>query len=227
MPPDDITDAADLIAALPEPQKQIFALGIFVLNFAVVENLFLQNLCVMTKVSDQFARVAMSGVRAEAAISYIRRFFEVTNAPQPEKDAYEYVFKQFKEINETRNLLLHHGIKWAGPDDTLLFGHKFVATDRARALTPAKTRTIPISSEVLNQMSQDLGRIGALLTHFHLAHEGANSWLLSDLAQHDLQRPWLYKPPPQQNQKRGKKAEAPPTPAHVQAPKRPPQSCQD
>lgn len=203
-------DSADLVRdqvnALPEPQKQIFALGVFVLNFSIAENLFLQNLCVMAKVSDQFARVAMSGVRAEGAISYIRRFFEVTNAPQTEKDAYEYVFKHFKDINETRNLLLHHGIKWAGPDDALPFGHKFVATDRARALTQAKTRTIPISSDLLNQMSEDLGRIGTLLTHFHLAHSGPGGWLLSAVGQHEMQRPWLYKPPKQQSQKTNKKA---------------------
>lgn len=221
---DSADQVENLVSALPEPQKQIFALGIFVLNFAVVEHLFLQNLCVMSGVSDQFARVAMSGVRAEGAISYIRRFFEVTNAPQTEKDAYEYVFKQFKDINETRNLLLHHGIKWAGPDDTLSFGHRFVATDRARALTQAKTRTIPISSELLNQLSEDLGRIGALLTHFHLAHGGAGGWLLSDVAQYELRRPWLYKPPPQQNRKKGNKSVARPKQARGQERKRRPQS---
>ena len=219
-------EVEEQINALPEPQKQIFALGIFVLNFAVVEHLFLQNLCVMAQISDKFSRVAFSGVRAEAAIGYIRRFFEVTDAPQTEKDAYEYVFKQFKDINETRNLLLHHGIKWVGPDDALSFGHRFVATDRARSLTQEKTRTIQISSELLNQLSEDLRRIGALLTHFHLAHEGTGGWLLSDVAQYELRRPWLYKPPPQQNQKKGNKAAARPKPIRDQVRKRRPQSSQ-
>lgn len=194
-------DQPDPVDALPEPQRQVFALGVFVLNFATAENLFLNNLCVMAKVSDQFARAALSGVRAEAAIGYIRRFFEVTNAAPAERNAYEHVFSHFQHISQARNLLLHYGIKWAGPDPASPFGHKFVSSDRARALTDAKTRTIPISSEALNQMSEDIGRIMELLTEFHLAHNGPKPWRIGDHVQAALRRPWRYKPPQVQTRK--------------------------
>jgi len=188
------------VDALPEPQKQIFALGVFVLNFAATESVFLNNLCVMAQISDQFARAALSGVRAEAAIGYIRRFFEVTNAISAERESYEHVFNQFQSISQARNLLLHHGIKWVGPDPKLPFGHAFVSSDRARALTEAKTRTVPISSALLNQMSEDLFRIMWLLTEFHIA-QGRQPWRISEQVQSTLRRPWLYKPPQAQTRK--------------------------
>jgi hypothetical protein len=93
------------IAALSEPQKQLYALGRFVLCFAEVERVLLLNLCSIGGVSDEFARAALSGVRADAATDYIRRFFEVTNAEKAKRDAYNELFVHLKLINGARNLI--------------------------------------------------------------------------------------------------------------------------
>src|SRR5580700_8014414 len=99
---------------LPEGLKQLIALGRFVLEFAQAERFILDALWTLGKVPDELARAAMSGVRAEAAISYINRIFEIRNVKKEEREPFPEIFGHFSAINKTRNLLLHHGIEDGG-----------------------------------------------------------------------------------------------------------------
>lgn len=159
------------------------ALGEFVLVFAETENQLLETLRVVGRVSKPFARAALSGVRTDAAIQYIERLFEV-EAPSPAARAlYVEVFPRFRNISTARNLILHYGISDDG-----------VATDKARALTANKVRSLPVSTEILEHMINDLLKIHAIL-RINLLQIQKRAVVPSDLWNVVRRNAWLYIPP--------------------------------
>ena len=172
---------------LNEWEKTLCALAQFVLMFAKVENAIVRTLQRLSKVSVEVAQAIFSGVRSEGAIQNINRILEISD---PINDAnrkrFSRAFEQFRHINDVRNLLLHHG---------------------KTALTESRVRSIPISAETLEQMTEDLGKIDALLTLTAIARGGDLED--ADAIYRELQKPWLYKPPRQSPRARPKTPNAP------------------
>ena len=202
------------VSELSEGQKQLIALGIFVLEFAQTEQFLLDTLATLGQISDSFAKAAFSGVKGETAISYLRRYFQMIPIGQEQKSIFEEVFSHFTPINSARNLILHHGIESGG-----LIG--FISTNRSKALSADKAHTIRVSSEILDQMTDDLQKMTMMLMTNMFRHQKVE--ITQDKNMREvLQRPWRYTPPPQpDSQKRAaqkdqpqrKKQQRPPKPS--------------
>jgi hypothetical protein len=176
-------------------RQQLMALGEFVLVYAETENQLLETLRVVGKVSKPFARATLSGVRTDQAIQYIDRFFEVV-PPKPAVQAlYDEIFPRLRNISTARNLILHYGISDEG-----------IATDKSRALTAKRSRSIPMSAEILAHMINDLLKIHAALT-INLLQIQKRAVVPSDLWNVVRRRAWLYTPqqPSQPKSSKGRK----------------------
>ena len=199
--------------SLTEGQKQLIALGRFVLEFAQTEQFLLDTLATLGQVSDSFAKAAFSGVRGETAISYLRRYFQMIPIGEEQKSVFEEVFKHFTPINDARNLILHHGIESGGLG--------FIATNRSKALDADSARSVPVSSEILDQMTDDLQKMTYMLMGNMFRHQKVQ--IAQDKHMREaLQRTWRHTPPPQpDSQKRAaqkdqpqrKKQQRPPKPS--------------
>jgi hypothetical protein len=165
-------------------RKRLIALGEFVLEFAEAESRLLETLRVVGNVSDEFARAALSGVRADAAMQYIDRLFEVMPPDEKVRALYREIFPRFRDINRARNLILHYGIS---EDET---GH--VATNKSRALTAKKTDSMRVSTEILHAMTSDLVKIDAILKANLLTLQ-KRQIRPGDLLNY-VRQPWLYNP---------------------------------
>lgn len=171
---------------LTEGQKQLIALGRFVLQFAQAEAFIFEALKVLGGVTDEFARAALSGVRGLDAISYTRRLLKLKKIDETLQRPFLEAFEHFTPINDARNLIVHFGIDVAGP--------WAVSTNRHRALTEADVRVIPVSTEMLDQMTDDCDKMSCIITFAMFAYERAK--VTPDRAsRNELQRPWRYVPP--------------------------------
>jgi hypothetical protein len=170
-------------------RKTLMALGEFVLEFAAAESQLLETLRVVGKVPKEFSRAALGGVRAEVAMQYVNRLFEIKPPRKRTLALYHEVFPRFRAINSARNLILHYGISEEG-----------VSTDKSRALTEDKARSIPVSPEILAEMIEDLIKINAILTVnlLVLQKRGVHPTDLWNV----VRRPWSYTPPPPNQQKK-------------------------
>jgi hypothetical protein len=173
---------------LSEGQKQLIALARFVLEFAQAEEYVVETLWALGNVSDELARAAMSGVRADAAIGYINRLFELRGVKEADRTPFPEVFKHFSDISKTRNLILHHGLETGGVVGTY-------TSDGKRALTLEKMRYQRISTEILNQMTDDLAKVTSMLI-VEIFKAKKERLEIDRYLTADLQRPWLYTPTP-------------------------------
>lgn len=185
--------------ASEEGQKRLAALGRFILRFANTESILFTTLCVVCHVHPKIGQAIFSGTRADAAIQYIKRVFQVVNMPGNLKASYEDLFEHFTQINSARNLILHYGISSVGDE--------FVATDKLKALTEDRVRSMPVSAEILDQMSADLEKINATLMLNLLASDADKQEASAKSNVGPVsQQSWLYTPQPAQT----KKSEKPP-----------------
>jgi hypothetical protein len=176
---------------LTEEARQLIALGEFVLSFAFCEGDILRVLQTLSKVSPKVGQAVFSGVRAEGAVQSINRILEVSpKIADATKKRYSDAFKQFKHINDARNLILHHGLKREGKET--------VATNRRTALTESRVRTVPISANVLDAMSEDLLSIQLLLAVNDIAlNPDGGEEKAEKLYGDSFEKSWRYTPPPQ------------------------------
>lgn len=162
------------------------ALGHFVHQFAHVEKMLAAVLQHIAGIVGPISQAIFHGVRSEGARQYINRILEVTNHTQAVKDDFTFVFAQLAHITAARNSLLHYGTE-------LNEGTEFISTNQFWALTSDRIKELPVSVDILNQMTADLEKISA-----HLAVHLVRNWpdAMAGLADR-LSRPWQYKPPPQ------------------------------
>lgn len=170
---------------LTEGQKELIALGRFVGQFAQAEHYLLETLRVLGGVSEEFARAALAGMRADQAIASLTRLFELTDLDGKKQAAYNDVFAHFRQIGQARNLIFHYGIDYG------------VSTDKSRALTKAKVRSIPVSAEILDQMTDDADKITSHLIVNMFEHGYRRQIPIDAHLRETLQRPWRYKSPAQ------------------------------
>lgn len=180
--------------ASEEGQKRLAALGRFILRFANTESLLFTTLCVVAQVNPKVGQAIFSGSKADGAVQFIKRMFQVMNVPVALKASYEDLFEHFAQINSARNLILHYGISEVGDD--------FVATDRLKALTEDRVRSMTVSAELFDQMTADLEKINATLMLNLFANEADKE---ETSAKSNIgsvsQQTWLYKPQSVQTKK--------------------------
>ncbi len=88
------------------------ALGKFVDHFAAVESALLWFLSRLASVDEPTSRAIFSGVRADQAISFIKRLHEARR--QPLNETLAKTFDHFTQINRYRNDILHYGVNRSG-----------------------------------------------------------------------------------------------------------------
>lgn len=190
-----------LVDGLNGAQRLLCMLAVFVLEFAEIEHHILRTLVRFSEVDDDTARALFSGVRADAAMDYVKRLLEVSGESEENKERYQRAFAQFKAITEVRNLILHYGLERSGEST--------VTTNKRIALSESRLRSVPVSSEMLENLVKDLSRIDEMLIFCaqmkgHQENErrpDLDDWVAS------FRAPWLYTPPQAQTQKSPKRAE--------------------
>ncbi|WP_158816928.1 hypothetical protein [Methylocapsa sp. S129] len=184
------------------------ALGRFVDRFSQVEMAVAFTLWHYAKTPYPIARAAFSGTNLDAAISSIKRLFEVTEIPEKAQEEITWLFDQLSKIRKARNDILHYGAINVPEGDAAV-------TNAAKALTRDRIEHFPISPAILDNMSADLKKI---LVRLHLNHLGRPKISPASLKMFDeaLQNTWRYKHQPQRLKR--KTTEESPQP-HTRAPK--------
>jgi hypothetical protein len=158
------------------------SLGRFIHRFALLEQQIHYLLRIASKISRQADQALLSGTRADAAISLLRRSYEVHG--ETEDPVLTRAIAQFGIINSARNDVVHMG--------AIQDGDAFLVTNQNRTIA-SKARTNRFTAEILDQMTADLETISAAV---FVAQEIANrqpptqkpiDWLQV------AQSPWLYK----------------------------------
>ncbi len=178
-------------------QRYWQALGQFIDQFAAIEAAMQTALWHYANVPAPVAKAVFSGVRINTTMDFIRRLFEVSNIDESIKADAVYVFSQLSAINKARNDIVHFGAKFAGVE-----GSQAIVTNEALALTEERQKTIPISPEILVDMTADLRKIEVHLFDKHIKTERSESVRHPGVAVL-LNASWRYKPAPQE--KRPKK----------------------
>jgi hypothetical protein len=204
---------------LEAEDQYIEALGNFVHAFARIEGILALALRVFSGVTGPIARAIFHGVRVDAAVNYIRRILEVTNAPADVKADFELAFTHLGDITRARNDILHYGVGlgtiWRS-DDTIIESSPMIVTNKDFALTEDRIRETPVSAEILEQMMEDLDVIRAILFGHILLASGRKDdakRFLGPARKHA----WRYKPP-RQSSHHGPR---PPKPRKPRRPRRP------
>jgi hypothetical protein len=199
----DETPQIDAVLAKYAPYY--FSLGRFAQNFADAEGAITTILWHFAQTSPEVSQAVFSGTRGKEAISYVNRICEAKNLPL--HAAIKSAFDQFQELNEARNMILHHGARIDG--DGLVSSNDW----RADKL-PRTVKSFPVSAPILDDMAFDAETIRIKLILFTMrgrpiALPDPVRWLVERAAQ-----PWRYKSPPQAS---------PPRKAPDKSAKRPPQ----
>ncbi|MCG9915441.1 MAG: hypothetical protein MH112_03655 [Phenylobacterium sp.] len=126
------------------------ALGEMIERFSRVEGQLQRVLWRETSTPPEVAKAIFSGVRIDQARDLIRRTREARGAPESKLLA--RMFTQLGILNQARNDIVHFGA-WGDPE----LGR--VVTNRRLAHIPERVRVLPISAEILRNMSHDLAII--------------------------------------------------------------------
>jgi hypothetical protein len=168
------------------------ALGQFIEYFASIEGLMFNFLAFYAKVEDPIAKAVFSGVRADAAMDYIRRIVAVNDPGDERRHELDNVFKQLKSISDARNDIVHY-MSFVTSD----LGRIVSNISRAHLTKNIKER--PVSPAILKTMTTDLEKIGLhLVMHWVLPNAS-----LAERARQEpiLNNAWRYKPPQDQTMK--------------------------
>lgn len=134
-------------------------LGHFVETFAEVEETLHAFLAHLAGLDQTTAIVLLSGSRINTDMGFVRRLYDARKQPMP--PALDKAFKQLVEINNVRNLLLHHGtVTWRKQtEDGWEYGRS--TSDASRKLHNPKR--YQVSAQLLEQMIADLGGINLVM----------------------------------------------------------------
>lgn len=172
------------------------ALGEFVEEFASVEAMLLLAVSLYAGLRPLVGRAILSGMRPDAAVSYIRRITEVNPLGDDARQEIEHILGRVSVLNDFRNQVVHN------PSFTV-DGLGRIVSNAGRAHLYARIRETRVSPTILADATADLKAIGELLS-YHLFRDT----LTADGRTHFgviLARAWRYKPaqqPQPQKQKR-------------------------
>lgn len=142
---------------LDEREDYLLALGNFISMFAQTEALLFSTLRHFAEMKKQTASAVFSGVRVDAAMSFITRLTEVDDPGQTIRDELNYIFPQLRQINSFRNDLIHFG--------SLVKGGERKTSNRSRVHTDTRIRETPASPEIIQTASHDLNKINLHLVY--------------------------------------------------------------
>lgn len=179
------------------------ALGSFIESFANIELVMFGLLAVYAKVSNKQTRALFSGTRVDAAIKLIRRLIAVEDPGELQRKELEIVFAQLSAINEARNDIVHYG--------SMVTTEGRMTTNISRAHLAENVTWRPISTDVVNAMTEDLHKIRTHLM-LHQKHGGDDETRDRLLAFDIRSYAWLYKPPQDHEMKRHKAERPGPSP---------------
>ena len=198
-----MTDKSDaLVKALKASDRDyLLALGEFIDQFARTEAMLHYVLRHFAKTSQNIGNAVFSGVRVDAAVSFIRRIAEVEDPGETARKQIDFLFTHLAEINNLRNDIVHYGSEIRG-------GGRRVTTNRIMALTADRIRERAVSPEILRDAASDLNKINIHLSAHLLIHmpnqimEGFRpildaSWRYKPHAQGSNHRKSRDKPPKQ------------------------------
>jgi hypothetical protein len=172
--------------------RYFYALGFFIDKFAQTEKLLALSLWKLTDLPANKARALFSGVRTDAASSYITRLLTATSADKETRDEYQYLFTQLGHITKLRNSIIHYGTEFNQSE-------QYITSNRFIALTPERIEERPTSYEILKQANQDLDRINwRLSAEMNKGQGGPARSFFTDVPAWN--EPWQYTPPPQASQ---------------------------
>jgi hypothetical protein len=137
------------------------ALGRFIDRFSRAEATIEYVLRHYAKTGPRVAVVIFSGVRMEAAVTFIRKLAPDAAISTEARAHLLDMLQQLNVINGARNNLLHFGA------ESIAEGSGFVTNELKRAR--GKATVFPISPETLDQMTDDLK---AIIIHLLLDHAG-------------------------------------------------------
>jgi hypothetical protein len=186
-PSDDIRKAREKID--PNIRQYYETLGTFVTIFAQVESVVHFVLRWAADITEPIAAALFSGTRVDAGTNLIKRLGEAVGDWPAEKTArFEAICHQLGEITQTRNDLLHFGIKF-NTDKT----DSYTISNKLLAHTKERIRETKISAAILDNMTADL-----LLMYIQLLKfpHGAISRLdrTEPMSAAALKSAWRYKP---------------------------------
>jgi hypothetical protein len=175
-------------AFLSDLEHYYLALGAFIDRFAIIEMLLTTTLARWAEVTDDVARAIFSGVRFDAATSYITRILAVSDVPQSVKDEYQDLFTQLGHINALGNSIVHYGTEFNA-------NKSWLTSNCHSALSEDRVRTFPVSTDILAEAIHDLRKARAHLLHLIGPTFIPDAILSSYVGQSLLRAPWQYKPP--------------------------------
>jgi hypothetical protein len=170
--------------------KYYLSLGKFVDRFASAEDSLFVSLQITMKLDSKVGAAVFSGTRVKGAMAFIKRIHEARGSEVSQRLA--AAFAQLSAILALRDDILHYGVR--GESDQLRI------TNAIRAHAERSVKDVPVSVEMLDNMSEDLNTINTVLLLY--CAEFANPDLLENSKGENLdrliaisQRPWLYKSP--------------------------------
>ena len=164
------------------------ALGYFVSDYADAE--YFLKLVAKTEIgmSEPTAKVLFSGQRVKPIIDTIRKINEANNTElSPGLDS---AFVQFLTITDMRDKLLHQGFK-------KITAHEFVTSNSHLSFAESRTKTYPITVEVIEKMRIDVKMICCVLVFHSLTKKGQKSKSVTsqEFGYHGGIPSWQYKSP--------------------------------
>jgi hypothetical protein len=177
------------------------ALGKFVTNFALAEQVLFMLLIHRGKMHYRVGKAVLSGAKTDLIIDHLRRISLAFTGSRELGGNMAGVLEQLKAISTVRNDILHYG--GLDGDD-----YERIISNSMKALTPDQERSTPVSAETLRNMSRDcikatVHMLIEMMDHVYgpaiLKQHGGK---LPDQFTRDLECAWQYKtqqPTAQQN----------------------------
>lgn len=105
------------------------ALGLFIMNYAKVETAVQMYARSLIGISDDKARILLSGLRVEEIIAKIALLLPKTQRSKSECDEFRILTAQLKRITDARHSLVHNGVTFLSNEKVLSHKH-FVFKDK-------------------------------------------------------------------------------------------------
>ncbi|HEV7658418.1 MAG TPA: hypothetical protein VGO55_01105 [Allosphingosinicella sp.] len=180
---------------MTEPSEQYWAsFGRFINRFAETEQRLHSLLWEISGASIEVARAAFGDARYDKIVTLINRIND--SRGEDEHPLFRRAVEQMGLISRMRNDLVHLGIA--------LTDKGGMVSNHVKAM-PGRAKAFTITADMLDKMTADLKVITACITVCHIDRFGlppdARELPFRDVAQ----RPWMYKPPPQSHEARGRR----------------------
>jgi hypothetical protein len=198
--PDFDKRRAAFFASIEEEDRYLLALGRFISAFSQAEGAVQLAFWELAGVSSPIAQAVFSGVRVDAASSFIARIAAAKRWKAERTDKFQCTLLHLSEINRLRNDILHYGTSRRLAKD------EWLVTNKTFAHIPKKVRNLRVSPALLDAATADLRIITMQII---LLGCGKRMRAPPSMLAWARSQPWRYKSPPQE-QARSRSRTTPP-----------------